>query len=219
MKMRSACCILALTVVATPIFASAKSPDPAGAWSVLGKITHKRTYIIETRDHRCHVGTITELTPDHLALLNSSNSPDAVIFSRAGVLRVISGRIVYYSGRSSWSDLSSLRVRGRGRLKIVTTIGKTYKVKPPYTVSDEGITLYASGKSTKVPKSEIAQVYEMVVKPLTDFREYSLGELGPMVIFDPDWYVWVLHLEQYVPVLLYNASESEDNSPLQCAPK
>lgn len=39
---------------------------------------------------------------------------------------------------------------------IVTSTGKTYEVKPPYTVSDEGITLYASGKSTKIPKSEIA---------------------------------------------------------------
>jgi hypothetical protein len=219
MKILSACRILSLTVAATSIFSWAKSTDQADPWSVLSGITHKRSYTIETRDHRCFRGKITRVTTDHLALLDSSHSPDAVIFLRADVWRVVSGRVMYYSGRSSWSDVSSLRVRGRGRLKIVTRIGKTYNVKPPYTVSDEGITLNASGKSANIPKSEIAQVYDIVVRPLTDFGDYSLGELGPMVVFDPDWYVRSLHLEQHVEVLLYNATEPEDDSPVQCAPK
>ena len=94
--------------------------------------------------------------------------------------------------------------------------GKVYEVKPPYTVSDEGFTLQVSGKSTNVSKTEIAQVYDVVVKPLSEFGEYSLDELGPMVIFDPDWYVWKLHLEQHIPALLYDASAPEDNSPAQC---
>ena len=107
--------------------------------------------------------------------------------------------------------------RGRERLKIVTTVGKIYEAKPPYTVSDDGITLQISGKSMNISKSEIAQVYGVVAKPLTDFGEYSLDELGPMVIFDPDWYVHGLHLEQYVSVLFYRADDPEDNSPAQCA--
>jgi hypothetical protein len=39
-----------------------------------------------------------------------------------------------------------------------------------------------------------------------------------MIIFDPDLYVYGVHLEQYVPVLLYNASDPEDNSPTKCVP-
>lgn len=74
---------------------------------------------------------------------------------------------MYYSGRSSWSDVGSIHVQGRERLKIVTTSGKTYKVKPPYTVSDVGITLNTSDKPTLISKSEIAQVYDIVVEPLT----------------------------------------------------
>jgi len=85
---------------------------------------------------------------------------------------VSSGRIVYYSGRSSWLDVSSLRIAGRERLEIVTKAGKTYKVKPPYEVSDQGITLQSSEESTKISKSEIAQVYDVVVKPLTANGEY-----------------------------------------------
>jgi len=227
MKTPSICRILSVTVLGTSIYSLAKSPDPADSWWVLNKITHKRSYTIETRDRKCVSGTITRVTADHLTAKvyasNSWRSPDTLTFPRADVLRVTVGRIVYYSGRSSWSDVSSLRLIslrqlkiGQDRLKIVMKDGKVYEVKPPYTVSDEDFTLQISGKSTNVSKTEIAQVYDDVVKPLSEFGEYSLDELGPMVIFDPDWYVWKLHLEQHIPALLYDASAPEDNSPAQC---
>ena len=222
MKTSSRCYILAFTVLATSVFAPAKSPLD-DSWLVLNEITHKRSYMIETRDRKCVWGTIAGVTADHVTakvhIPGSSGSPDTVVFPRDEVLRVTSGRPAYYSGRSSWSDVRSLQVKGRERLRIVTTAGKSYQVKPPYAASDEGIALQILGKSTKVSKSEIAKVYHVVTKPLTDFGEYSLDELGPMIIFDPVWYVYGFHLEPYVSVLLYDASEPEDNSSLQCAPQ
>ena len=128
MKTPSACRILASMVLATSIFSSAKSPDQADAWSVISNITHKRLYTIENLDRKCVWGTITRVTADDLTVnagtLNSFGSLSTVIFPHADVLRVSSGRIVYYSGRSSWSDISSLRVQGRERLKIVKKGGK-----------------------------------------------------------------------------------------------
>ncbi len=233
MKTSSACSLLALSVLTSSVFASAKSPDQADPWLVLNKITHKRSYQIETRDRKCVWVTIAEVTADRLtAKVYTSNSspapvykpastptPDTVTFLRADVLRVITERTVYYSGRSSWSDVGSLQVRGRERLTIVTTAGKTYRVKPPYTVSDDGIKLQSSGKSKTLAKGEIAQVYDVVIKPLTATGEYLEEELGPMIIFDPDLYAYGLHLEQYVSVLLYSATAPEDNSPAQCMPR
>jgi hypothetical protein len=222
MQSSTACRILAFTVLATSLSSSAKSPDQADTWLIFNKITHKRSYRIETRDRKCVRGTITGVTTDGLTAAVSSNlpgSPNTVTFPRADVLRVAAGQIVYYSGRSSWSDVSSLRMKGRERLKVVTTDGKTYKVKPPYSVSDEGITLNTSGKSTMISKGEIVQVYDIVAKPLTDTGEYLADELGPLIIFDPDLYVYGLHLEEYVSVLLYDASDPEDNSPVQCVPR
>jgi hypothetical protein len=210
---------LALIALATSIAAWAKSPDQADPWLVLNRITHKRGYTIETRDHRCVRVTITKVANDRLTAGVYSSRPfrsGTVIFPRADVLRVTVGHLAYYSGRSSWSDVSSLRARRRERLKIVMKDGKVFEVKQPYTVSDEGIAMQLSGKSMNVSKMEIAQIYDIAVKPLSDFREYSLGELGPLVIFDPDWYVRSLHLEQYVPVLLYDAGAPEDNSLTQC---
>ncbi len=210
---------MALAVLAVSVFASAQSTELPDSWSVLTKITHKRTYCIETRDRRCRLGKITEITPDHLTanLYTSTLGASArVTFPRADVLRVTAGLATYYSGRSSWSDVIVLRVAGRARLKIVTRVGKTYNVKPPYSVSDEGMTLHASGKLMAIPKGEIARIYYVVARPLTDFGEYAIGELGPMIVFDPDWYVYSLHLERYVSVLLYDASGLEDDSPAEC---
>ena len=220
MKTTSARRVLAFTVLMTSTVASAQAPDHTDSWLVLNKITHKRSYTIETRDRKCSWGTISELTDDHLsANLYSSNpagSP-AVTFRRADVLRVSTGRLIYYSGRSSWSDVSSLDLEGRERLKIITMSGKTYEVKPPYAVSDEGITLDPSGRPTKIAKSEITRIYYIVVKPLTATGEYLAEELGPMIVFDPDWYAYGLHLVRQVPVLLYDANRPEDDSPAECA--
>jgi hypothetical protein len=220
MKKLSICRLVAATVLATQIFSFADSATEADAWQVLSEVTHKRTFTIETRDHRCVSGQITGLTVDRLTVkISRSTSPrlsDTATFARADVLRVMIGRIAYYSGRSSWSDVSSLRLRGRQRVKVVTNAGKTYKLKPPFTVSDDGITTSVSGKSIKLSKGEIVKVYEIVAKPLTDFGAYALGELGPMLIFDPDWYMYGLHLERYLAVPLYDAGKPEDNSDVEC---
>jgi len=237
--------LLPLLLAAT-VLSSAKGPDPTGSWRALSRITHRRDYTIETRDRKCVWGTVTRITSDSLtAKVQGPNFfTGTVTFPRANVFRVTNGWHVYYSGRSSWADVSSLRGEGkkivtrtgkvfvskpsfnfsagdtiRERLKIVTKTGRTYELKPPFNVSDDGILLSVSEESTKIPKNEIAQVYDVVPKPLTDGGEYAADELGPMLIFDPDLYVYGLHLEQYVPVLLYDAGKPEDNSPGQCEMK
>ena len=74
MKTACACRILAFTVLATSIASLAKSPDQADAWSVLNKITHKRSYMIETRDRKCMWGMITEVTADRLTAISKITS-------------------------------------------------------------------------------------------------------------------------------------------------
>jgi hypothetical protein len=216
------CRILALAILATSLLSPTKSSGQDDPWLVLNKITHKRSYMIETRDRECAWGIITEVASDHLTAKRYASSlsqlPETRTVLSADVLRIGDERLAYYSGRSSWLDVGSLRLGGRERLKIVMKDGKAYTVKPPYIVSDEGIAPHP-GRRTKIAKSEIAQVYEIVPKPLTATGEYLAEELGPMIVFDPDWYVWGLHLEQYVSVLVYDVSRSEDNSSAQCVAK
>jgi len=249
MKIPRTCRLLPL-ILAITVSSSAKAPDPTESWWILNKITHRRSYTIETKGRKCVWGTITRITPNSLTAKVQGRSfstdtmtfpTDTVLYPRADVFRVTIGWRLYFSGRSSWADVSSLRGVGtkivrkngtvfvakppfnfsagetiREHLKIVTKAGKIYEVKPPFNVFDDGILLSASGESTEIPKDEIAQVYDVVPKPLTDWGEYNAEELGPMIIFDPDLYVYGLHLEQYVPVLLYDAGKPEDNSPAQC---
>jgi hypothetical protein len=219
MKTGFASCYLMFVLLFAPTLSRAQSSTQANSWSVLNKITHKRNYQIQTRDLKCTLAVITEVAADHIVITQYRlKSPSHTItVAQENVLRVLVGRKVYYSGRSSWSDVSTIRPERRESLRIVTTGGKTYKVKPPYTVDSFSIEFNKDGKTTKISKSEVAQVYVTVVKPLTDHGEYLWYELGPLIIFDPDFYAWNFHLEQYATVLLYDAKVPEDNSPVQCA--
>lgn len=212
-----------LTVLATSAISQAKSPTDEDPWLLLDKITHKRTYTIETRDGQCVWGLITAVTPDRLtAKVNSPwGTSDAVMrtFIRHDVLHV-GGNVyqvrLYYSGRSSWSDVAAFRAFSREDLKVVAKTGETYDVMQPYTVSDDGIAATASGKHVTFSKKDIARIYAVITKPVTDRQGYLLEELGPMIVFDPYFYEYKFHLEQYVPVLLYDARQPEDNSPGPC---
>ncbi len=227
MDIRSATLVLtALAILATPAISQAKLPKKEDPWLLLNKITHKRTYSIETRDGQCVWARIKAVTPDRLTARDGQQgswSADPVVrrFSRDDVVHVgvawaDGGARLYYSGRSSWIDVALLRTSSRERLNIVTKSGKTYDLKQPYTIADDGIATTSPEKQVDLPKKDIARIYAIVEKPLTDMQDYDLDELGPMIIFDPYFYEYKFHLERYIPVLLYDASQPEDNSPAAC---
>ena len=207
---------LALALATLSTLSAAQSAPPSDPWSNLNKITHKRAYWIETRNLKCVWAEINSVSADSIAAtVHNANDSHVVKFPRAGVLFVSAGA-VYYSGRSSWSDVAALLAQSRNRLKVVTKTGKTHKLKSPYKVTDDGIAPQLSAKKPTISKSEVAQIYEILPKPLTANGEYLGEELGPLVIFDPDLYKYSLHLEGFVAVLRYDASQPEDNTPTQC---
>lgn len=220
MDIRRATLVLtALAILATPAISQSELLKEEDSWLLLNKITHKRTYSIETRDGQCIWARIKAVTPDRLtAKVHSTGSSHPLLktFNRNDVVHVgvaMWGAELYYSSRSSWADVAILRVGSREQLNIVTKSGKTYDVKQPYTVSNDGVATTVSGKQLNLPKNDIARIYAIVEKPLTDQQAYNVDELGPMIIFDPYFYEYEFHLERYVSVLLYDASQPEDNSP------
>jgi hypothetical protein len=209
--------IAPFALVACSIFSAAQS-TPLDSWSNLNKITHKRAYRIETRDLKCTWAEINNVSTDALvATVRNANDSHTVKVSRAEVLFVSIGS-VYYSGRSSWSDVAALSAEHHNRLEVITNSGKTYRLKSPYKVTDEGITLQPA-KDPIIPKGDISQLYEILPKPLTARGEFLGEELGPLVIFDPDLYKYSLHLEGSVTVIRFDASQPEDNTPAQCSTK
>ena len=58
--------VLAFAFLSASSPSSAKSPEHGDDWLVLDKITHKRDYTIETRDHKCVMGTIARVSVDRL---------------------------------------------------------------------------------------------------------------------------------------------------------
>lgn len=135
---------------------------------------------------------------------------------RSEVLRVSGGDSIYYSGRSSWQDVHDVTVKWRDSLRLIEKDGTVHEVRAPFTVLTDAIEYRKSGKSVRIEKSHVAKAFFVAMKPRTAAGDYALEELGPMTVFDPDaWQYW-LHLEQYVSVLLYDATKPEDNSPLKC---
>ena len=185
MDIRRATLVLAaLAILAAPAISQAELPKKEDPWLLLNKITHKRTYSIETRDGQCVWARIKAVTPDRLTakvhptwsspLLKTFNRNDIV---HVGVDWATGGAKLYYSGRSSWIDVALLRTSSRERLNIVTKSGKTYDLKRPYTVADDGIATTSPEKQVNILKKDIARIYGIVEKPLTDMQDYDLDEL------------------------------------------
>jgi hypothetical protein len=208
--------LIALLTTSSSVFG--QSAVPPDSWSLLRRITHDRTYVIQTRDLKCHVQKITKLTDDGLTVTDFQrySTTEGMEVPRSEVLRVSGGESIYYSGRSSWQDVHDVTVKWRDSLRFIEKDGTVHHVRAPFVVSGDAIEFQKSGKSVRIEKSHIAKVFFVAMKPRTAAEDYALDELGPMIVFDPDaWQYW-LRLEPYVPVLLYDATKPEDNSPLKC---
>jgi preprotein translocase subunit YajC len=163
-------------------YASTAAADDS--WQNLKHITHERYYTVVDRKSNCITGHIVK-TNDHELTLKLSNRTYAT-FDRANVLRVsVSqaapyfpprvqadvGRVydVIYNDKSSWSDLKSLAGQ---EVKVVKTGGETYEGQLLIT-SETQIELDRTGGKLELAKEEIAQVYHLRPKPLTDSEKYS----------------------------------------------
>jgi len=81
------------------------------------------------------------------------------------------------------------------------------------TVSEKQLELDGPSGKLKIAKAEIAEVYYLRVKPLTDSEKYSAQE---DFFYDPRLWPYYLHLVPRLPVRLYDSLLPEDNAPVKC---
>jgi len=208
-------------------YASTAAADDS--WQTLKHVTHERYYTVVDRKSNCTTGHIVK-TNDHELTLKLPDRTYAT-FDRANVLRVsVSqaapnfpprvqadvGRVydVVYNDKSSWSDLKG--VAGQ-EVKVVKTSGETYEGQLLIT-SETQIELDRTGGKLELTQKDIAQVYHLRPKPLTDSEKYSAQE---DFWIDPRLWPYYLHLAPKVPVRIYDSSLMEDDTPVACqnAPK
>jgi hypothetical protein len=211
--------------------ASAAAADDS--WQNLKHVTHERYYTVVDRKSNCITGHIVKAN-DHEFTLKLPNGTSAT-FDRANVLRVsVSqaapylphrlqadvGRVydVIYNDKSSWSDLKGVagqeKIGASGQeVKVVKTDGKTYEGRLS-TISETQLELDRTGGKLELAKGDVAQVYHLRPKPLTDSEKYSAQE---DFWIDPRLWPYYLHLVPRLAVRLYDSSLPEDNTPVRCS--
>jgi hypothetical protein len=202
------------------------------SWQNLKHVTQERYYTVVDRKSNCITGHIVKAN-DHEFTLKLPNRTSAT-FDRASVLRVSVSRAapylpprvqadigrvydVIYNDKSSWSDLKGVTgqekfgVSGQD-VKVVKTDGKTYEGRLS-TISETQLELDRTDGKLEIEKGDVAQVYYLRPKPLTDSEKYSAQE---DFWIDPRLWPYYLHLVPSLPVRLYDSSLPEDNTPARC---
>jgi hypothetical protein len=132
------------------------------------------------------------------------------------VVRVSDGEHVYdvvYSGRSSWSDVAAIPPNARSYLRVIRKDGSQHEGAAAQ-VGDSEITLDKKGKPEKIQKGDVARVYFVRLKPLSDSARYSDEEHFPL---NPELWPYYWNVGVHMPVLLYDSSAPEDNSKIVCS--
>lgn len=203
-------------------YASTAAADDS--WQNLKHVTHERYYTVVDRKSNCTTGHIVK-TNDYELTLKLPNRTYAT-FDRASVLRVSVSQAAHYlpprvqadigrvydavyNDKSSWSDLK--RVAGE-EVKVVKTDGETYEGRLLMTFETQ-IELDRTGGKLEIAKGDVAQVYHLRPKPLTDDEKYSAQE---DFWIDPRLWPYYLNLVPRLPVRLYDSSLPDDNTPVRC---
>ena len=202
------------------------------SWQNLKHVTQERYYTVVDRRSNCITGHIVKAN-DHEFTLKLPNRTSAT-FDRANVLRVsVSqaapylpprveadvGRVydVIYNDKSSWSDLKGVagheNIGASGQeVKVVKTDGKTYEGRLS-RISETQLELDRTSGKLEIAKADVAEVYHLRPKPLTDSEKYSAQE---DFWIDPRLWPYYLHLVPRLPVRLYDSSLQEDNTAVRC---
>lgn len=191
------------------------------AWNYLH---HVRKFIrsVSMRDGQCLHGENAAVDKDAVTMEFTKGRPpmalSTVVARKADILRISDGpkcRDVLYSGRSSWDDLRCVTVQGYEHLKLVLKSGEVVKGDPAGS-NDSSITLLVRRSKVTVDKNQVAQAYYVRTRPSELETDWGYRELGPLRVFDPRGWPYLLNVGVQIPVLLYDSERVEDNSSNGC---
>jgi hypothetical protein len=192
--------------------AGATASPAANEWDNLKQVTHRRSYGFALRDGTCVTGKIVSVAVESVKI----NQPSAATLERSDLVRVSDGEHVYdvvYSARSSWSDVAGIPPNARSYLRVLTKDGSQHEGAAAQ-VGDSGITLDKKGKPEKIQKSDVARIYYVRLKPMSDSARFSDQETFPL---NPELWPYYWNIGVHMPVLLYDSSVPEDNSKIVCS--
>jgi len=179
-------------------------------WLNMKRVTRDRPYAVLLRNSHCIRGGLLRVSEDALVLQIQPGRE--LVIERSQVLAVAdyshyspNDYALVFSGRSSWSDVKDVGLRGSEYLSVITKHSQQQRWSNP-TVSDDSIT----GEGRAISKTDVRFVYYYRFKPLTLEEEYL--DLERADLFAPRlWFHGALLGK--IAVLLYDSTVQEDNSP------
>ena len=120
-----------------------------------------------------------------------------------------------YSGRSSWTDVQSIKARPKEPIRVITKDSKRYE-GAVVSATDQDITISKSGRTARVLKNDVSQVFYIRIKPASDSAQYADQELFLLKVLDPELWPYMLGINSKIAVRLYDVSLPEDNRPANC---
>jgi hypothetical protein len=180
-------------------------------WENLRRVTRHRAYTFVDRESSCITGQILVVTYQSVTIkpVQANN----ITMERRNVVRVTDWNgtnNVIYSAKSSWSDVEAIQAKASA--KVLTKNGRAYEGKI-VSASDTGMTLLHPVGNTNLAKEDIAQVYYVRSKPMSEGAEHSAQEL---FVVDPRLWPYFLNISPKISVRLYDSSMPEENAPVQC---
>ena len=213
-----------------PVCCSAQSD----AWKEVENLNHRATLTFVENSQSCLYGKIRRVTDDEVVIDTGKSN---VTIAKPNLLRILEGYFpqfkgalpgmqTVYSARSSWSDVSQLGAAVKSNkpgtyphirfLAIVTDkTGKKHQGLVEDVTADS-ISLKEQGRQVVLQKVDVASVAMVREKPLSDRAEYCWDEAIGFEWLCPEVYPRMFHLGNTLEVKLYDASSTEDNSPITC---
>lgn len=183
-------------------------------WNNLRQITKAHTYAYADRKGNCGKARIDRVTDQSVTLKRPNKTK--ITIQRVELLRIGQWGLwpigTLYSGRSSWYDVKLLPhdakdSNRRERIRIVTIEGKEDSGEL-LDVDDSSLKLLKHGRESSFAKANIAKVYAMSFRPISDIGQ----EMFVFAAFDPEF--WISFVRIAVP--LYDVSKPEEDLPIEC---
>lgn len=205
--------ITAITLcILTPVICAWTQSTPHG----LERVTHSASLSFFLSDGTCAWGTIAKVDATAIIIKRGEGAPIRV--RRNQLLQVQQGNAILFSARSSWFDVVHTPVISGEELILDLKNGDHVKGRPSRVTGDSIMLKHAFSRTT-YPKSSIATVTYLRVRPETDNFDYLSQEAPYLLFFDPEFYSRAFRLEGRIPVRLYDSSKPEDDAPLHCPHK
>ena len=204
-------------------------PSP---WLLVKRLPQHATFTFIEQGQTCHSGQIVTVTDTEIRILPDKQMTPIPI-PRSTLIHIRRGGsqwhsdnpnlplLIVYSGRSSWTDVLAfapfaLQTWAHVRMEVVITGGRRRKGDLSGVTSNEVSLRDAVGTDTTFPKADLSRIDYLRLRPLRDNQEFDWDELAPLRIFDPPLYSRMFHINDTMPVRLFDRGIPQDDSPVHC---